>query len=55
MAITTVVLAGNGGPLGDEADHAIVVPSAVTAHVQEAMLPIEHVICHAIERELFPD
>jgi hypothetical protein len=27
----------------------------VTAHVQEAMLPIEHVICHAVERELYPD
>jgi D-sedoheptulose 7-phosphate isomerase len=53
--ITTVVLVGEGGPLAAEADHAIVVPSKVTAHVQEAMLPLEHVMCHAIERELFPD
>jgi phosphoheptose isomerase len=53
--ITTIALVGNGGPLREEADHAIVVPSAITAHVQEAMLPIEHVMCHAIERELFPD
>jgi len=53
--IITIVLAGEGGPLADEADVAIVIPSNVTAHVQEAMLPIEHVICHAVERELFPD
>jgi D-sedoheptulose 7-phosphate isomerase len=53
--ITTVALVGEGGPLPHEADHAIVVPSSVTAHVQEAMLPIEHVLCYAIERELFPD
>jgi D-sedoheptulose 7-phosphate isomerase len=53
--ITTVVLVGEGGPLQDEADHAIVIPSTVTAHVQEAMLPIEHVMCHAIERELYLD
>jgi D-sedoheptulose 7-phosphate isomerase len=53
--ITTVVLVGQGGPLEAEADQAIVIPSTVTAHVQEAMLPIEHVICHAVERELYPD
>ena len=53
--ILTVVLAGEGGALTQEADVAIVIPSTVTAHVQEAMLPIEHVICHAVERELFPD
>jgi D-sedoheptulose 7-phosphate isomerase len=53
--IVTIVLAGEGGPLANEADVAIVIPSNVTAHVREAMLPIEHVICHAVERELFPD
>ena len=53
--ILTVVLCGEGGPLEREADVAIVIPSSVTAHVQEAMLPLEHVICHAVERELFPD
>jgi D-sedoheptulose 7-phosphate isomerase len=53
--MATVALVGEGGPLEEEADHAIVIPSTITAHVQEAMLPIEHVICHAVERELFPD
>ncbi len=55
MDMTTVVLVGHGGRLAGEADHAIVIPSTVTAHVQEAMLPIEHVICHAVEREVFAD
>jgi D-sedoheptulose 7-phosphate isomerase len=53
--IKTIALAGDGGALAREADLAIVIGSTVTAHVQEAMLPIEHVICHAVERELFPD
>lgn len=55
IGIATIALVGGGGPLVREADHAVVIPSSVTAHVQEAMLPIEHVICHAVERELFPD
>lgn len=54
-AITTIALVGGDGPLAHEAGIAIVVPSSETAHVQEAMLPLEHVICHAVERELFPD
>jgi phosphoheptose isomerase len=53
--IATIALIGGEGPLAAESDVAIVIPSSVTAHVQEAMLPVEHVICHAVERELFPD
>ena len=53
--IATIALIGGEGPLAAESEVAIVIPSAVTAHVQEAMLAVEHVICHAIERELFPD
>ena len=55
IGVATVALVGAGGSLARETDHAIVIPANVTAHVQEAMLPIEHVICHAVERELFPD
>ena len=55
MGISTIALVGGDGPLRHEAEIAIVIPSSVTAHVQEAMLPVEHVICHAVERELFPD
>jgi D-sedoheptulose 7-phosphate isomerase len=53
LQIETVALIGQGGQLLREADCAIVIPSTVTAHVQEAMLAVEHVICHAVEREMF--
>ena len=52
LGITTIALMGEGGALQGEADYAIVIPSTVSAHVQESMLPIKHVMCHAIEREL---
>ena len=55
MGITTIALVGEGGPLSSKADFAIIIPSSLTSHIQEAMLPIEHVICHAVEREMFPD
>jgi D-sedoheptulose 7-phosphate isomerase len=55
IGIVTVGLTGDGGALAEQADHAIVIPSRITAHVQEAMLAVEHVLCHALERELFPD
>jgi D-sedoheptulose 7-phosphate isomerase len=50
--ITTIGLLGEGGRLAREVDHAIVIPCRVVAHVQEAMLAIEHVICHGVEREV---
>ena len=53
--VVTVGLSGEGGALAQQVDHAIVIPSRVTAHIQEAMLCIEHVLRHALERELFPD
>jgi D-sedoheptulose 7-phosphate isomerase len=55
LGVRSVALVGEGGLIASEADAAIVIPSRVTAHVQEAMLAVEHVLCHAIERELFPD
>ena len=54
-AISTIALVGGDGPLAHEAEVAIVIPCTESTHVEEAMLPIEHVICHAVERELFPD
>jgi D-sedoheptulose 7-phosphate isomerase len=53
MGIVTVGLLGEGGPLAQEVDYAVVIPSRVTQHVQEALLPIEHIICSLVERELF--
>ena len=53
VGVTTVGLLGKGG--GDAVglvDHALVVPSASTARIQEAHILIGHVFCEIIESEL---
>jgi D-sedoheptulose 7-phosphate isomerase len=50
----TVALIGLGGRLKDLVDVAISVPSTSTQHIQEAHLTIEHLLCHLVERDLFP-
>lgn len=50
----TIALVGLGGPLATEAEHAIVIPNADTQHIQEAMLPVEHLICLLAEKAMFP-
>ena len=52
-AMGTIGLVGEDGPLAQEVDHAIVVPGRDTQHIQEALLPIEHLICLLIEKALF--
>lgn len=54
MGLSTIALIGEGGSLASEVDCAIVIPSGDTQHIQEAMLPVEHFICHLVERILFP-
>jgi len=51
--IATVGLAGEGGSLAREVDCAIVIPSRNTQHIQEALLPIEHLLCWLVEQTLF--
>jgi len=52
--IYVIALAGgSGGPLAAEADLAIVVPSEITPHIQEAHLTAEHLICEMVDRILF--
>lgn len=46
-------LQGEGGRLGRSADVSIVIPSRNTQHIQEALLSVEHVLCHLVETELF--
>jgi D-sedoheptulose 7-phosphate isomerase len=48
-----VGLQGEGGKLKDVTDFSIVIPSRDTQHIQEAMLSIEHFLCHMVEVELF--
>lgn len=52
--VTTVALLGKGGgPLAEMVDHKVVVPSDVTARVQEAHTLVLHLILEHAERELF--
>lgn len=51
--ITTIGLLGPGGPLQESVDHAVVVPDRDTQHVQESLLPLEHLLCDLVERALY--
>jgi D-sedoheptulose 7-phosphate isomerase len=45
----------DGGKLAPLSDVAIVVPSTVTAHIQESHLAIEQLLALLVERELYPE
>jgi D-sedoheptulose 7-phosphate isomerase len=53
IGVKTVGLLGEGGELTTLVDHAVVVPSTDTQHVQETLLAVEHVICFLVEQALF--
>lgn len=54
MGIKTICLTGaSGGELPKYSDIAIIIPSAVTARIQEAHITIGHIICELVESELF--
>ncbi|GHU81638.1 phosphoheptose isomerase [Clostridia bacterium] len=56
LGVNVVALTGeNGGKLKETADISICVPSNITYQIQEYHLPIYHVICLAVENELFGD
>ncbi|MEK7704748.1 MAG: D-sedoheptulose 7-phosphate isomerase [Myxococcota bacterium] len=56
QGLVTVGLTGqHGGPLGDEVDHLIAVPSTDTPRIQEAHILIGHLWCEAIERSVSGD
>jgi D-sedoheptulose 7-phosphate isomerase len=50
---TVVLTGGNGGKLANKADHTFIVPSKVTARVQETHITLGHVICQMVDEELF--
>lgn len=53
MGIKTVALSGgDGGELAKLADTSLLVPSSVTARIQEAHITIGHIICELVEQEL---
>ena len=53
LGMHTVALTAQQGELAGLVDVAVRVPSATTAHIQEAHLAVEHTICHLLERLLF--
>ena len=54
--LVSIGFTGNrGGPMRGLCDVLVEVPSSDTPRIQEAHLVIGHVLCGAIERELFGD
>jgi len=54
VGLSIVALLGEDGPLADVADVAIRVPSRDTQLIQQVHLAVEHLICHLVERTLYP-
>jgi len=50
---TLALLGGNGGKILGLADVAVVVPSFVTARIQESHILVGHILCSWIEKSLF--
>ena len=50
IGMTTIGLVGMGAARRTQVDFAIEVPNSDTQLVQEALLPIEHVLCETVER-----
>ncbi len=44
---------GTGGALAKAADFTLIVPSSVTAHIQESHITIGHIVCQLLEEMLF--
>jgi D-sedoheptulose 7-phosphate isomerase len=56
MGLKTVALTGgDGGDLAKLADLSVLVPSSVTARIQEAHITIGHAICDIVEQTLFQE
>ena len=50
--VTIAWTGGSGGKLADLADYAFVVPSTVTARIQESHITLAHVLCELIEDQV---
>jgi D-sedoheptulose 7-phosphate isomerase len=51
-ATTVAMCGGDGGRMKDSADLIIIVPSKVTARIQEMHIMLGHMLCGALEREV---
>lgn len=52
-ATTAALLGGNGGRIKEMADHVLIIPSNVTARIQEVHILLGHILCDYVEQELF--
>lgn len=50
--LTIGMIGGSGGKIGDVVDFSIIVPSNVTARIQESHITIGHIICELVESAL---
>jgi D-sedoheptulose 7-phosphate isomerase len=50
--VTIGLLGGDGGTIAPCVDHPLIVPSQVTARVQEAHITIIHALCQYVERRV---
>jgi len=54
MSITTIGFSGRqGGKMPPLCDYNIIVPSEITANIQESHLALEHIFCHLVELRYF--
>ncbi|MDT7043060.1 D-sedoheptulose 7-phosphate isomerase [Candidatus Nitronereus thalassa] len=54
QGLTTVAWTGKGGgKLGNQVDYPFVVPSKVTARIQECHITLGHVLCEIVEQKIF--
>jgi D-sedoheptulose 7-phosphate isomerase len=54
--LSTIALTGSGGgELAGLVDVAVIVPSDVTARIQESHIAVCHVLCELVEAALFPE
>jgi len=52
--VAVVALLGEDGPLAQQADVAVRVPSRDTQVIQQVHLAVEHLICQLVERAMYP-
>ncbi len=52
-ARTAALLGGDGGRIKELVDHPLIIPSKVTARVQEVHILLGHILCDYVEEQLF--
>lgn len=56
LGVTAIGLLGkDGGRIKDDCDHSLVIPSDVTARIQESHIMVGHIWCEMIEEINFPE